>query len=212
MRRVHKVTTALFLSGVLLGGIGTGIALVEYSSLTYGGEHLIGEEYLVTKNLDYEFEQDGRILILPRRYYMGRMRALRVETDDTVPVGTVRYEVTYNEKRLEPQLTFEPWEEEEETLEAEEESRMSQTEGEEGTDTDTSSVSEEEETVYAGYLYLSACEFERGFAVFMENKDRFLEELKEKKISTYQEAYITDIKVKVNPGTRPFVEAREGWN
>ena len=71
MRRVIKVTTALFLSGVLLGGIGTGIALVEYSSLTYGGEHLIGEEYLVTKNLDYEFEQDGRILILPRRYYMG---------------------------------------------------------------------------------------------------------------------------------------------
>lgn len=229
MRRVHKVITAVFLGGVLLGGVGTGIALVEYSSLAYGGEHLIGEEYLVTKSLDYEFAQDGRILILPGRYDMGIMRAPLIETDDTVPVGIVRYEVTYNEKRLVPQLIFEPWEEEE-ILEEEEvseeevpEEEVSEEGGAPGEEEipEEEGVPKEEEAsggedskeqggpVYAGRLYLTTFWRGSGFEVFMENKDRFLEELKEKKISTYREAHITGIKVKVNSGTRPFVEARE---
>ena len=60
MGKLRGVMTGVFLGGVLLGGIGTGIAMVEYSSLSYGGERLIGEEYLVTKNLDFDFPQDGR--------------------------------------------------------------------------------------------------------------------------------------------------------
>ena len=41
MRNVQKVLTGIFLSGILIGGVGTGIAMVEYSSLVYGGEKLI---------------------------------------------------------------------------------------------------------------------------------------------------------------------------
>lgn len=64
MRNVQKVLTGIFLSGILIGGVGTGIAMVEYSSLVYGGEKLIGEESLVTRNLDYQFEPDGGTLEL----------------------------------------------------------------------------------------------------------------------------------------------------
>ena len=53
MRRVQKVLSGVFLGGVLLGGIGTGVALVEYSSLAYAGEKHLGEENLVTRQLDY---------------------------------------------------------------------------------------------------------------------------------------------------------------
>ena len=76
MRRIQKIMTAVFLGGVLLGGIGTGIALVEYSSLSYGGECLIGEEHLVTENLDFRFEQDGRTLVVA---YYGTPSVMEVE-------------------------------------------------------------------------------------------------------------------------------------
>ena len=54
MRRIQMILAGVFLGGVILGGVGTGIALVEYSSLSYGGEHLIGEENLVTRYFDFE--------------------------------------------------------------------------------------------------------------------------------------------------------------
>ena len=117
MRRVQKVLTGIFLSGILMGGIGTGIAMVEYSSLAYGGEKLIGEESLVTKNLDYEFQMGEGTLELAGFHYWNREKIQEIEVDVTVPVGTVRYEVTYNEKSISPSLVFEPYVEEEEELE-----------------------------------------------------------------------------------------------
>ena len=46
------------------------------------------------------------------------------------------------------------------------------------------------------------------FAVFMENKDRILEELKQGKVSSYNMAYVRDVKIKVNPETVPYIESR----
>lgn len=133
MRRVQKVLTGIFLSGILMGGMGTGIAMVEYSSLAYGGEKLIGEESLVTKNLDYEFQMEEGTLELAGFRYWNREKIQEIEVDGTVPVGTVRYEVTYNEKSISPNLVFEPYVEVEEELEVEEEEELEtgEAEGEE---------------------------------------------------------------------------------
>ena len=38
MRKVQKILIGTLLGGVLLGGIGTGVALVEYSSFAYAGK------------------------------------------------------------------------------------------------------------------------------------------------------------------------------
>lgn len=248
MRRLQKVMTGVFLGGVLLGGVGTGLAVVEYSTLSYGGERLVGEEYLVTKNLDFEFPQDGRVLVLVDNYYL-RRNNVRLETDASVPAGLVRYEITYNEKRVVPELLFEPCEEEmpqEAPQEPDEESGAEEPGEPEGEDIpegeripEEESLPEDEqraaegeslpdgeqqepekesapkeelrEPVRLGYLELNVWDRSNPFEVFMENKDYFLEELKQRKISSYREAYITAVTVKVNPETRPYVEMGNGW-
>lgn len=248
MRRLQKVMTGVFLGGVLLGGVGTGLAVVEYSTLSYGGERLVGEEYLVTKNLDFEFPQDGRVLVLVDNYYLRRSN-VRLETDASVPAGLVRYEITYNEKRVVPELLFEPCEEEmpqEAPQEPDEESGAEEPGEPEGEDIpegeripEEESLPEDEqraaegeslpegeqqepekesapkeelrEPVRLGYLELNVWDRSNPFEVFMENKDYFLEELKQRKISSYREAYITAVTVKVNPQTRPYVEMGNSW-
>lgn len=229
MRRLQKVMTGVFLGGILLGGVGTGLAVVEYSTLSYGGERLVGEEYLVTKNLDFEFPQDGRVLVLADNYYLRRSN-VRLETDASVPAGLVRYEITYNEKRVVPELLFEPWEEEmpqEAPQEPDEESAAEEPGEPEGEDTpkgeslpdgeqqepekESAPGEELREPVRLGYLELNVWDRSNLFEVFMENKDYFLEELKQRKISSYREAYITAVTVKVNPETRPYVEMGNGW-
>lgn len=183
MGKLRGVMAGVFLGGVLLGGVGTGIAVVEYSALSCGGERLIGEEYLVTKNLDFDFPQDGKILVLRDEYYNYSVyKDISVEADDSVPVGTVRYELTYNENAVNPELIFREYED------------------------------GEAEPEYLGMLCLASHSQDDGFQVFMENKDRFLEELKEKRISRYRQVYITDLTVKVNPQTMPFVELGNIWN
>ncbi len=237
MRNVQKVLTGIFLSGILIGGVGTGIAMVEYSSLAYGGEKLIGEESLVTRNLDYQFEPDGGTLELAGFRYWNRDEIQEIEIDSGVPVGTVRYEVTYNEKSVSPSLVFEPYEEEmmeedsedreneaQEELEIEVDGKKSETADEGGNLTvDENSETVSQEAAYVqeesgeqreerpkklGYLYLTASYHDDGFAVFMENKDRILEELKQGKVSSYNMAYVTDVKIKVNPETVPYIERR----
>ena len=42
MGKIRMILASVFLGGVILGGIGAGIAIVEYSSLTYVGEKKIG--------------------------------------------------------------------------------------------------------------------------------------------------------------------------
>lgn len=185
MRKTQKILIGLFLGGVLLGGIGTGVGLLEYSSFTYGGEKLLGEEHLVTENLDFSFDLDGQTLILGGGYHVDEEVLGNLETDSAVPAGTVRYEVTYNQEELMPVLRFEEFEEPEDTM-----------------------PETLEKPACKGTLYLTV-RYQGGssdFRLLMENKDRFLEELKQKKISSYDVAYITDVKIKVNPATLPYLE------
>jgi len=264
MYKAQKILTGVFLLGVLLGGIGLGIALVEYSSLDYGGECLLGEDSLVTKSLDYDFELDGRKLIITNSgFYWGDFGE-KVEADSTVPAGTIRYEVTYNEKTITPYLVFEKYDEEEssETVLQEEAMQLEdrweeegegvlqeqsaasdnlQSESREGDgevwmeegesaeagmdgsvqkeseqiepgDTEpeegTASPSQQKakESGYLGYLCLEARSHVSDFALLMENKNRILEELKQNRVFSYDVAYITDIRIKVNPETLPYIE------
>lgn len=187
MRKIQKILTGTFLAGVLLGGIGTGIAMVEYTSMEYGGEKMIGEECLVTRNFDFDFDLDGRkVKVLNTSSYMGKGGVREIEVDDTVPIGTVRYEVTYNEELVTPYLEFEKEEEELDSLEPERQTP--------------------EEEAALGYLWLTAWYRNSDFKLLMENKNYVLDELKQKKISNYEVAYITDVKIKINSQTVPYIE------
>ena len=192
MRKMQMVLAGIFLGGVLLGGIGTGIALVEYSSLSYGGECHIGEENLVTNDFEFEFNPEEGLVSVDDDVYLDGTRVRKIESDPQVPAGIVRYQVTYNEKLVTPVLLFDMNEVEAETSEAVWESGIG--------------ISEQKEPVYQGRVWLTASYQGSDLGILMQNKDRFLEELKNKVISDYEVLYITDIRVKVNPETAPYVK------
>lgn len=112
MRKIQKILTGTLLGGVLLGGIGTGVALVEYSSFAYAGEKTIGEENLVTREIDFKFEPEkGKVVVV--RGYWDRNYPNALEEDETVPEGVVRYVVTHNSKITDVELSFETYSQEE---------------------------------------------------------------------------------------------------
>ena len=57
-----------------------------------------------------------------------------------------------------------------------------------------------------GYLSLQVRYVGNDFEMFMQSKDEILNELKQKRISSYNVAYITDVRIKVNPKTMPYLD------
>ena len=102
MSRRYKITIVAFCLGVLLCGIGTGIAFTEFSALTYGGTQILGEPDITTRNYDVEFEpgEDAWRIVGTAGFY--RNGNMNIYEDSSVPVNTVRFCVTYNVKRIEP--------------------------------------------------------------------------------------------------------------
>lgn len=186
MRKIQKILISTLLGGVLLGGIGTGVALVEYSSFAYAGEKIMGEENLVTREIDFKFEPEKGKLVVVHEYW-GRINYPDVlEEDGTVPEGVVRYVVTYNPRTTDVALSFDTY---------------NQEEVEEGeVQADTESISPQ------GYLSLQIRYVGNNFEMFMQSKDEILKELKQRRISSYNIAYVTDVRIKVNPKTMPYLD------
>jgi hypothetical protein len=228
MRRVQKVLSGVFLGGVLLGGIGTGVALVEYSSLAYAGEKHLGEENLVTRQLDYSMAPGTEEVLLIKSYW----DEAEAEADESVPEGIIRYEITYNEKLVRPVLSYEEDKDQEELSEAEEsvegqveaeESTEGEPEAEESTEegqeaekgVEGKPEEEENEERVPGkirrktLLHLSIRNTGNDFAVWMACKDEILAELKKKRIFSYDMTPVTDLTIKVNPRTMPLVHSED---
>lgn len=106
MRRIQKILIGTFLGGVLLTGVGTGMALVEYSSLAYAGVKQIGEEKLVTRELDFKLEEDIEKVRLVRNDWNMENWEACIEEDKAVPAGIIRYVVTYNPETVDVFLAF----------------------------------------------------------------------------------------------------------
>ena len=225
MRKLRVVLFAAFLIGVVLAGVGAGLTMVAWSSLEYGGTKLLDSEYLVTEDFDFTLKDDGSTLILGESYYTSRYLDGIVE-DPSVPEGIVRYQVTYNQAQVDPFLQYIPYDREEETGEEFREELGEEFEEEtgaefgEGSAEETGAESgeeivpeapEERAPVIDGILRLMRSYHGDEFRLFMENKDEMLSDLKKGRLSNYEVADITDVKILVNPATRPRVEERAGW-
>ncbi len=99
MRKLHKILLAVFCSGVLLCGLGAGLAFIEFSELHYGGMQYVGKTQMCTEDMDVEFEPGEEKTDITGRYWW---RTNDVIYDKEVPVNTVRLRVTYNAARIEP--------------------------------------------------------------------------------------------------------------
>lgn len=213
MRKLHIALLGVFAAGVLLGGIGTGIAIGEYSGLEYRGEVLLGEENLVTKEFYFDFSPEENESVLLSYCHWGdeRKDSLVVE-DEAVPAGTVRYIVTYNEDMVRPSLINWKQEMDEdgwnvvEDFDAEEDAAL---EAENENDTPVESGSDEaavEKKQRRVVLELRNNWIGNEFDVVMSNKDQILRDLKNKKLGSYEVAGITNVEVRVNPDSMPYID------
>lgn len=110
MKKYHTILIGIFAAGVLMTGIGAGVAFTEFSALTYGGKELIGETEMRTEVFDVEFEPAEERQFIGGWYDWEQTDVL---TDVSVPENTVRFQVTYNEKQIVPHAY---WAEDERTI------------------------------------------------------------------------------------------------
>lgn len=200
MGKIRMILASVFLGGVILGGIGAGIAIVEYSSLTYVGEKKIGEENLVTCEMDYMFTLENEQISIEDRDIWNT----KIEEDETVPEGTIRYVVTYNEKTVKPTLRV--WEEQDY-----QEEDLSENNLEPSSEKDSNTEENKEEEPPIKQLKQTALELGvrytySDFALLMESKDQILEDLRQGRIASYDVMYISQVTIKVNPRTMPYIE------
>lgn len=200
MGKIRMILASVFLGGVILGGIGAGIAIVEYSSLTYVGEKKIGEENLVTCEMDYTFTLENEQISIEDRDIWNT----KIEEDETVPEGTIRYVVTYNEKTVKPTLRV--WEEQDY-----QEEDLSENNLEPSSEKDSNTEENKEEEPPIKQLEQTALELGvrytySDFALLMESKDQILEDLRQGRIASYDVMYISQVTIKVNPRTMPYIE------
>lgn len=107
MSRQYKIAIIIFCAGVLLCGIGVGVAFTEFSVLTYGGRQILGETDMRTEDIDVAFvpkENQKTIIVGARAAYAAGIG--EVCTDASIPLNTVRFRVTYNGNRVEPFANF----------------------------------------------------------------------------------------------------------
>ena len=207
MRKIHIILLGMFGAGVLLGGIGTGIAFGEYSNFEYGGTVLLGEEHLVTKSLDYIFSPEtGERLCLNYCPWGDEQKDTLIVEDELMPEGVVRYEVTYNSEELFPRLIS--WEAENTEEEEKPEKEAGKAAGDETAGDPEADVEEAPGERKVIFLELGATYQGNDFALLMEHKDQILEDIKKGKLSSYETVYITDVAIRVNPETMAYLEDR----
>ncbi len=100
MSKLHKILIGVFCAGVLLCGLGMGVAFTEFSRLTYGERQYIGKTDMRTENFDVTYEP-GEEKQEVTGWFSGWGQT-NVAADDSVPENTVRFKVTYNAERVMP--------------------------------------------------------------------------------------------------------------
>lgn len=172
MRKVQKILLGLFVLGVLLTGVGTGVAFIEYSSFAYGGTKLVGEEHLITKTLSYEISDNIDEVLLVSGYKRYIVNATEVIEDTSIPENEIHYEITYNEKRVQPYIRT--------------------SESDSNDDSEKSQLKIGLEFKYLG----------NEFEEFMIIKDEVLSEVKNGIISNYEIQSLSKVLIRVNPKTK----------
>lgn len=111
MKKMNQILLATFLLGILLTGIGCGVAILEYSSFEYEGEKIIGQGQETTKTLECQIPTGKKA----KKTLISNCQEqhMKLVEDKKVPKGMVYYDVSYNPDYVEPILSYESYEEDE---------------------------------------------------------------------------------------------------
>lgn len=182
MKGFQKILLGVLGGGVLLCGIGTGVAITEFSSLSYAGERTVGETDMETATLEAEIDPEKGKWALSDNLPWGV--ETEFEADESIPENTVRFQVVYNAERITPKVQVAVY-----------------------TDGYMDENGEYQEKIWPVLELYGIWEDQDEVKLFMEVKDLFLEELKEGKISSYREpVYVEQVKVLYNPANETDLE------
>ncbi len=191
----RKILGIAFILGVLLCGLGGGVSFAQYSKLEYAGERSIGEEKLVTETVEAVIEEDGKIYVDA----YAPLENISLETDDSIPVNKILFDVTYNSERVSMGIKKSPYESEDisyvevvneygDVIEYREYD-------------DNNNDSDKGEVFHVG-RYVRYDDLKDFFKV----KDMFLADLKNGKVGSYSVVFIQNITVRVNPANADRVD------
>ena len=166
-----KILISVFLVGILLIGIGTGIAFGEYSGFTYGGEVVLGTENTEVETMECVITMSEEKI----RIANYTSKNVDVVEDKSLKDGQVRVEVIANPKYISSHMFFEKYD----NLEY---------------DTEYTSGFDGEIQIHTGRLI-------GDFELFMELKDDFLQNLKNSVIKNYYLDAVKSVTVKANANT-----------
>lgn len=191
----RKILGIAFILGVLLCGLGGGVSFAQYSKLEYAGERSIGEEKLVTETVEAVIEEDGKIYVDA----YAPLENISLETDDSIPVNKILFDVTYNSERVSMGIKKSPYESEDISYVEVVNEYGDVIEYREYDDNNNDSDKGEVFHVgrYGRYDDLKD---------FFEVKDMFLADLKNGKVGSYSVVFIQNITVRVNPANADRVD------
>lgn len=112
MGKYRKLLAAILIGGVLLGGVGTGIALAEYASLEYTGQQNLTMGELVTKDFTLDIPagctvEDPFCLDI---YHYGNDNRFTIVEDASLALGTLTLQVTYSQDSVTPIISVDEME------------------------------------------------------------------------------------------------------
>ena len=98
MRNIRLTMLGLLCAGLVLCGVGAGVAFSEFSAFTYAGEQMIEGAQSRTQSLTVELESASGPVYLSDYFYDAPVRladAARLEVSGDVPAGTMRWDLSY---------------------------------------------------------------------------------------------------------------------
>lgn len=168
----RKKLVIVFVFGLFLLGLGSGIAFAEFSSFQYGGEkNFSGEMTAITLSQTLDEDIDT-VYIQQRGNFNGKML---IEADSSLPVGQIAFEVMCNEKIVTPFL-----QEEKEMYRRGEYKKIGPG-----------------EAVYS--LDFNYYNMDNEMSSFIKGKDELLEAVKNRVVYNYKTDYVQDVVIKAAP-------------
>lgn len=172
MRKIYKIAAGLLMAGVLIAGIGSGVAFAEYSKFEYSGSKVLeGSKYL-TKTVSCQVDVKGMEKENQSVVYLDSTRHYRIVEDESVAKDCIKADIKYLTDRedMQPEFISEHY-------------------------------YADEEHADGTYLFLD-CDFVHGqedMRILMRAKDMVLADLKKKQIGDYHADGVEEVIIRIHP-------------
>lgn len=100
MRRIYKIIAGMLIVGVLVTGIGSGVAFAEYSTFEYGGEAFLEDSEYFIKTVEYKVPEEEDSINISSEYHLSLVE------DEDIPKDMMKFVIHYvsDDKDVVPEI------------------------------------------------------------------------------------------------------------